>query len=133
MIRVAIIGTGGISDSHIWGYLEFPKECKIVALCDIYPEKAEQKAQKYALQAKVYDDHRAMLNDGTLTWFRFAHRRMFMQKSQSMRSRRANMSSSKNRWRHHCKNATECSPPRKPAKDFFPSSRKIVSKRRTGI
>ncbi|MBI4790503.1 MAG: Gfo/Idh/MocA family oxidoreductase [Chloroflexi bacterium] len=64
MIRIAIIGTGGISDSHIWGYLQFPEQCRIVALCDIYPEKAVRKAEKCGLEVKVYDDHRALLNDG---------------------------------------------------------------------
>ena len=49
MIRVAIIGTGGISDSHIQGYLQFPEQCQIVALCDIYPDKAVRKAEKYGL------------------------------------------------------------------------------------
>lgn len=64
MIRVAIIGTGGISDSHIQGYLQFPDQCQIVALCDIYPDKAARKAEKFGLNAKVYDDHRSLLNDG---------------------------------------------------------------------
>lgn len=64
MLRVAIIGTGGISDSHIQGYLQFPERCRIVALCDIYPNKAIRKAEKYGLAAKIYDDHRALLNDG---------------------------------------------------------------------
>ena len=43
MLRVAIIGTGNISPSHIKGYLKFPDRCKIVALVDIFPEKAEEK------------------------------------------------------------------------------------------
>ncbi|MBI5302667.1 MAG: Gfo/Idh/MocA family oxidoreductase [Chloroflexi bacterium] len=64
MVQVAIIGTGGISDSHIWGYLEFPEKCEIVALVDIYPEKAVQKAEKYGLKARIYNDHRLLLNDG---------------------------------------------------------------------
>lgn len=64
MIRVAIIGTGAISESHIQGYLQFPDRCRIVALCDIYPDKAIHKAQKYGLDAKIYDDHLALLNDG---------------------------------------------------------------------
>ena len=41
MFNVAIVGTGGIAPIHIDGLLEFPDKCKIVALCDIYPEKAE--------------------------------------------------------------------------------------------
>ena len=40
MINVAIIGTGNISPAHISAYLAFPQRCKIVALVDIYPEKA---------------------------------------------------------------------------------------------
>jgi predicted dehydrogenase len=43
MIRVAIIGAGAIAPSHIKGYLEFPEDCTIVALCDIYQEKAEKR------------------------------------------------------------------------------------------
>ena len=40
MKNVAIVGTGGIANMHIQGLLEFKDRCKIVALCDIYPEKA---------------------------------------------------------------------------------------------
>ena len=43
MLNVAIIGTGNISPAHINGYLQFKDKCRIVALCDIYPEKAEAK------------------------------------------------------------------------------------------
>ena len=64
MLRVAIIGTGGISESHIQAYLKFKDRCQIVALVDIYPDKAVKKAEKYGLTAKVYDDHRKLLNDG---------------------------------------------------------------------
>lgn len=63
MIRVAIIGTGGISDSHIQAYLQFPEKCQIVALVDIYPQKAAQKAKQYDLNADVYSDHQLLLND----------------------------------------------------------------------
>ena len=41
MINVAIFGTGGISNELIKGLLTFPERCSIVALCDIYPQKAE--------------------------------------------------------------------------------------------
>lgn len=64
MIKVAIIGTGGISHAHIKGYLEFPERCKIVALVDIVPEKAEAIKKQYNLdEAKVYASHQAMLDD----------------------------------------------------------------------
>lgn len=63
MIRVAIVGTGSISQVHIQGYLEFPERCKIVALVDIFPEKAEEKKQRFKLdEAEVYADHLHILD-----------------------------------------------------------------------
>jgi UDP-N-acetyl-2-amino-2-deoxyglucuronate dehydrogenase len=62
LINVAIIGTGNIAPQHIEGYLTFPGRCKIVALADIYPEKAIKKAEKYGLDAAVCDSHRALLS-----------------------------------------------------------------------
>ncbi|MDF2922698.1 MAG: oxidoreductase domain protein [Paenibacillaceae bacterium] len=64
MIKVAIIGTGAISPSHIEGYLRFKDRCEIVALCDIYPEKAQAKLEKYGLDAKVVKDYKELLQDG---------------------------------------------------------------------
>lgn len=62
MFKVAIVGTGNISPAHIEGLLAFPDLCQIVALCDIYPEKAERAKQKYRLNARVFDDHQKMLS-----------------------------------------------------------------------
>lgn len=62
MIKVAIIGAGAISSAHMEAYLQFPDRCQIVALCDIYPEKAEKKAKEFNLDATIYDDHTKMLN-----------------------------------------------------------------------
>ena len=42
MLRIAIVGTGNISHAHIGAYLTFPERCKIVALVDILPEKAQK-------------------------------------------------------------------------------------------
>ena len=64
MHDIAIIGTGGISESHIQAYLQFPEKCRIVALVDIYPQKAVQKAEHYGLNARIYSDHKSLLNDG---------------------------------------------------------------------
>ncbi len=66
MLKVGIIGTGAIAPSHIEGYLEFPERCKIVALCDIYPEKAEKSAEKYNLEVDIYDSHQKMLDRNDL-------------------------------------------------------------------
>jgi len=70
MQRIAIIGTGNISHNHIQGYLEFPDRCQIVALVDIYPEKAEEKKKHYGLaNAKVYSNHQDILNDPSIDVF----------------------------------------------------------------
>lgn len=63
MIKVAIVGTGGISHAHIAAYLQFPERCRIVALCDIIPGKAEKVREQYDLDAKVFLDHTQMLNE----------------------------------------------------------------------
>ena len=47
MLNIAIVGTGNISHQHIQGYLTFPERCRIVALVDIFPEKAEEKKARH--------------------------------------------------------------------------------------
>jgi predicted dehydrogenase len=64
MLKVAIIGAGAISPAHIKGYLQFKDRCKIVAICDIYPEKAEAQREKHGLDAKVVKDYTELLQDG---------------------------------------------------------------------
>mgnify|MGYP005763017437 CR=1 FL=1 len=61
MIYAAIVGVGNISSQHIEGLLTFPERCKIVALCDIYPEKAEAAKEKYHLDCNIYGDYEEML------------------------------------------------------------------------
>src|SRR5690625_6689255 len=60
-MKVAIIGAGAISPAHVKGYLEFQDTCQIVALCDIYPDKAQALAKDFALDVEIYDDHKKML------------------------------------------------------------------------
>lgn len=64
VIHAAIVGTGNIAPAHVAGLLTFPERCKIVALCDIYPEKAEAMKEKYGLDCAVFSDHRSMLDSG---------------------------------------------------------------------
>ncbi len=61
MLKVAIIGTGNICPSHIKGYQTFPSRCRIVALCDIYPEKAQARIDEFGLDARAYADYKEML------------------------------------------------------------------------
>ena len=66
MIRIAIVGTGNISHAHVKAYLNFPERCKIVALVDIVPEKAQAMKEQYGLDADVYDDHQKILSRGDI-------------------------------------------------------------------
>lgn len=61
MIKVAIIGTGGISHAHIRAYLQFPERCRIAALVDIIPGKAQHVKEQYGLDADVFLDHHEIL------------------------------------------------------------------------
>ena len=58
-IRIAIIGAGAIADVHIKAYLQYPDLCEVCAVCDLFPEKAEQLIQANGLTAaKAYKDFR---------------------------------------------------------------------------
>lgn len=61
MIRVAIVGTGNISHAHMKAYLTFPERCRVVALVDIAPGKAEKVREQYQLDCDVYLDHHDLL------------------------------------------------------------------------
>jgi predicted dehydrogenase len=64
MIKVAMIGAGAIANTHIEGLLKFKERCQIVAIADIYPEKAQEKVERFGLDnAVVYDDYKQLLNE----------------------------------------------------------------------
>ncbi|MCH5288190.1 MAG: Gfo/Idh/MocA family oxidoreductase [Christensenellaceae bacterium] len=62
MIQVAIIGTGNISHAHIRAYLLFPQRCRIAALIDIIPGKAQKVKEQYLLDCDVYERHEDILS-----------------------------------------------------------------------
>lgn len=62
MFNIAIVGTGNIAPSHLEGLLAFPDRCKVVALCDIYPEKAQAMKEQFHLDCAVFDDSNKMLD-----------------------------------------------------------------------
>ena len=64
MINAAIVGTGGIAPAHIKGLLTFPERCRIVALCDIVPGKAQKMKEQFSLDCAVFEDHQEMLASG---------------------------------------------------------------------
>ena len=64
-VRIGIIGTGWIADSHIKSYLKM-EDVDIVAGADIVPGKAAKFFEKWGVEAKAYESHQAMLDDESL-------------------------------------------------------------------
>lgn len=54
-LRVAIIGTGGISHSHMGGYKALSDICDVVAVCDLDEEKVKKYAESYEVPAYYTD------------------------------------------------------------------------------
>jgi predicted dehydrogenase len=61
MLKVAILGTGAIAETHIRAYLKFQDQCRIVALADLFPDKAREKAAKHGLTVEVFRDAEELL------------------------------------------------------------------------
>ena len=58
MIRVAIVGTGGIAHTHMEAYQKLGADrCQIVALVDIIPGKARRFMEEFGLSCDTYEDH----------------------------------------------------------------------------
>ncbi|MDR9748744.1 Gfo/Idh/MocA family protein [Paenibacillus taichungensis] len=63
MLKVAIIGAGAISTAHITAYLAFPERCQIVAVVDMYTEKAQKRINEYGLKgARAFTDYHELLD-----------------------------------------------------------------------
>ena len=62
-LRIAIIGTGGISNSHVRAYQKMD-DIEIVAGADIVPGKAREALDRWGLpEAKAYEDTELMLKE----------------------------------------------------------------------
>lgn len=61
MLNIAILGAGAISDSHISAYLKFKDQARVVALVDLFPEKAAEKVARHDLEAKVFKNYEELL------------------------------------------------------------------------
>lgn len=65
MIRIGVIGCGAIARMHLEAYGSFPERARVVALCDIFPDKAEEYRLRYGLaDAAVYSHHRELIDAG---------------------------------------------------------------------
>ena len=66
-IGIAIIGAGAIADVHIKAYTQYPELCEVRAVCDLFPEKAEQLIQSNGLTAaKAYKDYKEAIASGCI-------------------------------------------------------------------
>ncbi|PYI57489.1 Gfo/Idh/MocA family protein [Paenibacillus flagellatus] len=63
-LRVGMIGTGMISDTHLRAYANNP-HAELYAVCDLNERRARDKAEKYRIP-HVYTDYRDMLADPAL-------------------------------------------------------------------
>lgn len=62
-VRVAIIGSGGISGAHAAGYKNLTDKLKVVACCDIKPERTAARIESLGGTAKGFADWNAMLKE----------------------------------------------------------------------
>ncbi len=64
LIKVGIIGCGGIANGKHMPSLKKVADCEMVAFCDIIPERAEKAAKEFGGEgAKVYTDYKELLKD----------------------------------------------------------------------
>ena len=60
-LKIAIVGTGSISHSHIRAYLQNP-DVELYAFCDINEERVKMMGEKYGVK-RLYTDEAAMLRE----------------------------------------------------------------------
>lgn len=60
MLKIAIVGCGGISHMHAERFLKLA-DCQVTALCDIIPERTQAYQSKYFADAKCYGDFDTLL------------------------------------------------------------------------
>lgn len=64
IVKVGIIGCGGIANGKHMPGLSKVEKAQMVAFCDIIPERAEKAAKEFGVEgAKVYTDYKEMLKD----------------------------------------------------------------------
>ena len=64
LIKVGIIGCGGIANGKHMPSLKKVQDCEMVAFCDIVEERAQKAAKAFGTaDAKVYTDYKELLKD----------------------------------------------------------------------
>ena len=59
VLRVAMIGLGGVAQAHLQAFDLLPESLELVSVCDVRPEAAAEVADKFSAQA--YSDYKALL------------------------------------------------------------------------
>lgn len=54
MLSIAVVGAGAIAHTHLEAFAKYPDLCRIVAVCDKCPEKAERLIEELGLQTQVF-------------------------------------------------------------------------------
>jgi len=73
LIKIGIIGCGGIANGKHMPSLQKVADCEMVAFCDIIPERAEEAAKKFGTSdAKVYTDYKELFRIPRSRSFTFA-------------------------------------------------------------
>ena len=68
IIKIGIIGCGGIANGKHMPALAKLADCEMTAFCDIIPERAEKAAKKFGTpDAKAYTDYRELLKDPSIS------------------------------------------------------------------
>ncbi len=67
MIRVGLVGCGGIMGAHLPGWKAVEGRATVTACCDIVEERAANRAAEMGGTAKVYTDWKTMMKDGLVT------------------------------------------------------------------
>jgi predicted dehydrogenase len=62
-VRVAIIGTGGISGAHANGFLKYPDKLRVAGLCDIKPEAMKKRGEQLGGVSRQFADWKVMLKE----------------------------------------------------------------------
>ena len=67
VIRIGIIGCGGIANGKHMPALKKIEGVEMVAFCDIIKARAEKAAKEYGVDgAKVYEDYKELLKDESI-------------------------------------------------------------------
>ena len=63
VVRVALIGAGGISAAHARGFLKYPDKIQCVALCDVSQDNLQKRSEQLGGVKAQYTDWKTMLKE----------------------------------------------------------------------